>query len=199
MKIGIDIDDTISETYETLFPYAQKYTIEDLGKSGKNEVNQECLTHFYIEAMHKWNEKEDNEFWNKYYKKLITEVNIKTFAKETLEKLHENNKSILITARGENENGTIEKLTKDWLKQKEVPYDELILNATDKVKFAKEHNLDLFIDDSFANCKNISELGIKTFLMDSRMNKTYHDDKVKRVFSWPHIYEEYEKLLKGDK
>ena len=29
MNIGIDIDDTISETFETLLPYAQKYTIED--------------------------------------------------------------------------------------------------------------------------------------------------------------------------
>ena len=30
MNIGIDIDDTISDTYATLFPYAQKYTVEDL-------------------------------------------------------------------------------------------------------------------------------------------------------------------------
>ena len=32
MNIGIDIDDTISETFETLLPYSQKYTIEDLKK-----------------------------------------------------------------------------------------------------------------------------------------------------------------------
>ena len=30
MNIGIDIDDTISETYATLLEYAQKYTIEEL-------------------------------------------------------------------------------------------------------------------------------------------------------------------------
>ena len=27
MNIGIDIDDTISETFEILLPYSQKYTI----------------------------------------------------------------------------------------------------------------------------------------------------------------------------
>ncbi len=31
MIIGIDIDDTISDTYAYIFPYAQKYTIEELG------------------------------------------------------------------------------------------------------------------------------------------------------------------------
>ena len=35
MNIGIDIDDTISETFETLLPYAQKYTIEDLKRESK--------------------------------------------------------------------------------------------------------------------------------------------------------------------
>lgn len=33
MNIGIDIDDTISETYATLLEYAQKYTIEELKRS----------------------------------------------------------------------------------------------------------------------------------------------------------------------
>ena len=30
MKIGIDIDDTIANTHDILFSYAQKYTAEDL-------------------------------------------------------------------------------------------------------------------------------------------------------------------------
>ena len=32
MKIGIDIDDTIANTHDILFSYAQKYTAEDLKK-----------------------------------------------------------------------------------------------------------------------------------------------------------------------
>ncbi len=198
MNIGIDIDDTISETYETLFPYAQKYTIETLGRSGEIDKNQECLTHFYVQAMHKWNEKEDTDFWEKYYKNLIKEVKIKTLAKEVLDKLHENNKIILITARWEMKDGKIGEMTKEWLTQNKIEYDKLILNATDKVKIAKENEIDLFIDDSFKNCKEISNVGIKAFLMDSRLNKVYEDEKIKRVYSWPHIYEEYQKIAKGE-
>ncbi len=199
MNIGIDIDDTISETYETLFPYAQKYTIEDLEKSAEIDKDKECSTHLYIQKMHEWEEDEEKGFWQKYYKNLVSEVNIKTLAKETLEKLHENNRIIIITARWELEDNVIETMTKKWLDEKQVPYDEIVLNATEKVKIAKEYKLDLFIDDSFTNCKEVSKEGIKTFLMDSKMNKSYSDKNVKRVFSWPHIYQEYEKLLKGDK
>ena len=54
MIIGIDIDDTISETYAYLFPYAQKYTIEDLGK-GIESIDRDCITY--------WTEKEDREFF----------------------------------------------------------------------------------------------------------------------------------------
>ena len=41
MNIGIDIDDTISETFETLLPYAQKYTIEALKKESKIYIKDE--------------------------------------------------------------------------------------------------------------------------------------------------------------
>ena len=39
MNIGIDIDDTISETFETLLPYAQKYTIQDLKRESKIKMD----------------------------------------------------------------------------------------------------------------------------------------------------------------
>ena len=55
MNIGIDIDDTISETYATLLEYAQKYTIEELKRSPIiKSFNTE--DHLYIENMHNWNE-----------------------------------------------------------------------------------------------------------------------------------------------
>ena len=57
MNIGIDIDDTISETYATLLEYAQKYTIEEIKRSPIiKSFNTE--DHLYIENMHNWNENE---------------------------------------------------------------------------------------------------------------------------------------------
>lgn len=197
MKIGIDIDDTISETYSTIIPYAQKYTIEELGRSGKtNKV--EAKDHMYTTALLGWNKEEEYGFFSKYYEQYISEVDIKHLAKEYLERLDENNEIYLITARFEIENTNIEEITKKWLKDKGVPYKKLIINAQDKVAVAKEYGIDLFIDDSFKNCKAVSESGIKTLIMDSKVNSDFEINNVTRVYSWPQVYQEYEKILKGE-
>lgn len=198
MNIGIDIDDTISDTYATLFPYAQKYTIEELHKTGRINEDHKCVTHKYVQAMHGWSEEDEQPFWEKYYEKCLSEVNIKAFAKEIIDKLAKDNKIVLITARWDNEEKSIQKLTKQWLKENEVYYDDIILDSQDKLKTAKEYNIDLFIDDSFANCSKIAEAGINTFMMDTKANSEYNDEKITRVYSWPHVYQEYEKIIKGE-
>ena len=86
MNIGIDIDDTISETYATLLEYAQKYTIEELKRSPIiKSFNTE--DHLYIENMHNWNENETARFWKKYYEEIIKKINIKTFAANIIKEL----------------------------------------------------------------------------------------------------------------
>ena len=62
MNIGIDIDDTISETFEALMPYAQLYTIEDLKKQSKINFNTDTSTHFYIQAITGWTKEESEGF-----------------------------------------------------------------------------------------------------------------------------------------
>ena len=197
MKIGIDIDDTISDTYNSLFPYAQKFTIETLGRSGKLNTKQ-AVNHMYVRTMHNWTEAEDHEFLDMYYDTFVKDVKIKPLAKEYLDKLAKDNEIYLITARFPGRSANIKELTIDWLKENEVPYDELIFDAQDKVSIAKNLGLDLFIDDSYTNCKAISESGIKTLIMNSVVNSKFDIDNVTRVFSWPHIYQEYEKILKGE-
>ena len=197
MKIGIDIDDTISDTYSTLLPYAQKYNIEVLGKSGKVKP-LDATDHMYTKALHDWSEKEEYDFLDMYYEKFVKEVDIKHLAKEYIEKLSKDNEIYLITARFESKNKNIANLTKKWLEEKQVPYKELILNTQDKVSIAKEIGIDLFIDDSYKNCKAMSENGIKTFIMDSKVNSNFEIENVVRVYSWPHAYQEYEKILKGE-
>lgn len=190
MNIGIDIDDTISETFETLLPYAQKYTIEDLKRKTEINMNQDFLDHFYIVKMNGWKEQETISFWNKYYGEILKKVNIKKFAAEVINKLkQEGNKIYFITARWDMPNDNIQEITKQWLKKNNVEYDELIINASDKLQLIKEKNIDVFIDDSFKNCKNIAEnSNTKVYMMTSRVNGTFNHEKITRVYSWPEIY-----------
>ena len=191
MNIGIDIDDTISETFETLLPYAQKYTIEDLKRESKVKIDSNMANHFYIVYMNGWNEQEAMDFWSKYYAEILREVNIKKFAKEVINKLkQEGHKIYLITARWDMPNDDVKEITRKWLEENKVEYDKLIINASDKLQLAKENNIDIFIDDSFKNCKTIADnTKAKVYMMTSRVNGSFEDENIKRVYSWPEIYD----------
>ena len=52
----------------------------------------------------------------------------------------------------------------------------------------------IFIDDSFKNCKELLDIGIKTYIFDTRINESLEYEKLERVYSWPHLYQEIEKI-----
>lgn len=192
MNIGIDIDDTIANTYDVLFNYAQNYTINDIGKEIKN-VDRNCITHMYCTEFHNWNQKEDKEFLEKYYEKTVLNVQPKMYAVENIKKLKENGDSIyLITARFLSDKFDVEKLTKEWLEKYKIPYDKLILNSQNKVIVAQENEIDIFIDDSIKNCTQMANAEIKTYMMDTIVNKDFENENIERVYSWPHLYQKIE-------
>lgn len=196
MNIGIDIDDTISETFETLLPYSQKYVKDVLLKKPNLNYNVKCDNHLYIEAMNNWNDEERIEFWKKYYAEMLENVNIKKFAAETINRLRKKgNKIFLITARWNQEGQDTNQITMEWLKKHNVQYDELIIEARKKIDIIKQKCIDVFIDDSFDNCKSAADnLAIKVLMMNSKANERYYDEKVTRVYSWPEI----EYLIEND-
>ena len=176
MNIGIDIDDTIANTYEVMFAYAQKYTVEDL------------TNHFYTRAMHSWTQEEEDKFFEKYYEKIAKETKPFTCAIETLKELQkQGHKLIFITARFEPDYFDVRKTTFDWLEKYKVPYDKVIINPKTKREAAIENNIDIFIDDSYSNCKDVLNAGIESWIMDTRCNRTIKDENITRVYSWPHI------------
>lgn len=191
MNIGIDIDDTISETFETLLPYAQKYTIEELGREGIIDFNKKCINHYYIEEMFNWNKEESVRFWNKYIDEILENVNIKVFASDIIKRLKENGNNIfLITARWNTDNNNVENVTIKWLEDNKVIYDKLFLNAeaNRKVQIVEDNNIDIFIDDSFENCKDVSEkTKAKVYMMNTRVNERFSLENIKRVYSWSEI------------
>ena len=94
MKIGIDIDDTISNTYEVMFNFAQKFTKIDL----KREINppKEEIEKQYTKKFHRWNDEELIKFNNKYSENIFEEIKPKMFAVEVIRKLKEEGNEIYI-------------------------------------------------------------------------------------------------------
>lgn len=194
MNIGIDIDDTISNSYEYLFPWAQFYTIEQLGKEIKN-VKRDEITYLYTKTFHDWTKEEEKEFFKEYYPKLIKEVKPKLFADIMIKKIKDlGHKVFIITARYKTDELDVEFEVRKWLKNNNIEYDELIIDAKNKLDIAINNKIDVFIDDSIKNCEQLYNGGIKTFMMDSIVNAYYKNEKIKRVYSWPHIFQEIRKI-----
>lgn len=80
------------------------------------------------------------------------------------------------------------KITEDWLLENNIQYDNLFMNASDKLQLVKDNHIDVFIDDSYKNCKEISEnTNTKVYMMTSMANKNIEVNNIKRVYSWPEI------------
>lgn len=194
MIIGIDIDDVIANTYEIMFFDAQKFTIEELKRSGKIHKGN-LKTHMYCSEMHNWNKEEEIRFLDEYYESIMREVKPIKYAADTINKLKEEGNIIyLITARFNSKKFDIQETTKKWLEDNHIKYDRLFLNCDKKANIVQQNSVDVFIDDSFKNCKEVSEVGAITYIFNNIINEDFHDEKINRVYSWTQLYQEIKKL-----
>ena len=164
-----------------------QYSLIDTGFISREqaiEIVEDRTNHINDELIEK--------FWYRYNDYSFINDNVIDIIKELKES---GDKIYLITARWNLKDNNIEQITKDWLKENNVKYDKLIINAKEKLKFVKENNIEIFIDDSCRNCKDIEyNSNAKVFIMDTRVNQNLEDEKITRVYSWPHLYKEIKKL-----
>lgn len=196
MKIGIDIDDTIANTFETGMKYAETFT-KDYCHRTYTDVEKRLgsiQSHRHWQEIFEWNDKEEQEFFKEYYEKILREVDIKEEVCDAINKLYIGNELIFITARFETKESSVENLTKSWLKKNQIPYNQLYLGRK-KSEVCVEKGIDIFIDDSYENCKSVQLLNTKVYLMDHVTNRNIEDKSIERVYGWKDLYKklkEYE-------
>ena len=64
------------------------------------------------------------------------------------------------------------------------------LHISDKLTFCKEHGIDVLIEDSYETCRELTDYGIKSILMTTKMNSNIEDKEILRVNNWDEIYKE---------
>lgn len=190
MRIGIDIDDTTVVTVKSMIKYADIYDKKQLGKKGINGNFGLIQNRYYLQALYVWSKEEKFAFFDIYYKNILEECTPLQNAPEVIRKLkEEGNEIFFITARLNNvKNCDTETITKNTLAENNIPYDKLIINASDKLKVCKEYDIDIFIEDSFDTCKELQENGIKSYLMTTKMNENIETGDIERVSCWDEIY-----------
>ena len=189
MNIGIDIDDTLTDIRDKLNLAAEKYANE-LGKETKNEEDK------YVEDSNNGNiyqikygftYEELKYFLSVIHEGITKKEEPRKNCAEIIRKLHnEGHKIYIITARDSEFHEDPYKLSKDWLDKNNIYYDELIVNARNKLEVCQRENIDLFIDDQLANCTKVSEAGIKVIRI-TEYNDIQNGDIINKK-NWNEIY-----------
>ena len=197
MKIGIDIDDTTFLTVKSMLKYADIFEQEILGIPTKRDSFGLIKNRYYLKALYGWDDETKFAFFNKYYKNVLEECTLLPDADKVIQKLKSEGDTIhFITARLMNIRGCdTEYITRKSLSKFNIPYDSLDLHISDKVTFIKEQGIDLYIEDSYETCRELTDNGIKSILMTTKMNKEINDGEITRVNNWVEIYEEIEKYF----
>ena len=178
LTIGIDIDDTIADTFYHIMPSVAEYFNEDINYLKENKISYTSLTP-------KMKEKE-LEFAREYFDKVIPQTPIKPDAAEYIRKIKKlGHRIIIITARNNLFYTDAYKTSSDYLTKNNVQFDELICSF-DKAGICKEQNVDIFIDDSINQCNKVKAVGVKALLFASPINEDNQEHH--KVYNWEDVY-----------
>ncbi len=180
MNIGIDIDDTITDSFEYLMKCVAEYFNYDINYLKENNFSYNNLP--------KNCKKYEYDFAKKYYDKSLPHIPLKEGAREYIKKIKKLGHNIfIITARNTNMYKDPYISTKKQLEINNIYYDKLFCTF-DKVSICKTEKVDLVIDDSIENCIAINNIGIDTLLFNSVLNEKQNVN-IKRVRNWKEIFE----------
>lgn len=196
MKIGIDIDDTTFLTVKSMLKYADIFEEEISGVPTNRDKFGLITNRYYLKVLYGWNDETKFDFFKKYYKDVLEECTMLPNANKVIQKLQKEGDIIhFITARLMNIEGcNTEKITRESLAKFNIPYDFLNLHVSDKVTFFKENNIDICIEDSYETCRQLTDNGIKSILMTTKMNQQIDAGEITRVNNWDEIYREIERI-----
>lgn len=186
MRIGIDIDNVISNFNEMLL---ETYLIHDKELRNTGIINPNAK---YIRTgMFDWSNEEELSFYKDNIEGIAKKLKVKEKAKEYIDRLHSDGHLIyIITGRDNGEYSEPYNMTKKWLDENSIYYDNLILtDAYDihaKSLECLKNDIDIMIDDSVRICSDLITSGITTILMDTPYNRKIN---IKRVKNWEEFYE----------
>lgn len=185
MNIGIDIDNTITNTREVIYTYAQTF-------STANKLAIEAdMKEYLIEKSLGWSQQTAHQFLAQYLPLIYRDVSPKKDAIQIIKQLHQNHKIVLITARNQRD-GNVKTITQEWLDQHDLPYHKLVMNNTEnahyfsKLEACQEYNIDLMIEDHPDVCLELSQ-SLPVLIFDQPYNQHAQSAGIKRIKTWKEV------------
>lgn len=181
MKIGIDVDNTITDTLVVMKQYCKKYNDEVVRRNlSMNEKG------FAAGNLYDWTDEERQYFFDNILPEVFLNVEPKKNAQEIIQKLkQENNEIYIITARTKAKNSY--ELTLKTLQKYNIPYNELVIQK-DKKQYCIDNNIDILLDDEPQNIKSVSEI-IPVIVFEAIHNEECNGNNIIKVKTWNEAYE----------
>ena len=171
MKIGIDIDNVIANTFQDLSGYFNQFM----------RVQADPIE--VIRIMRKDKLKMLAYYFAAWKSKIMTQVSLVEGAAETIREWHNEHDIKLITSRL----FIFNRQTRHWLQQHNIPYNELH-HAREKTKHQKANGCEVFIEDNLEECEILADHCERVFLFDHPWNRVPVAKKnIIRIKNWKEI------------
>ena len=186
MKLGIDLDGIVVDTYRRVVEYYnKKYNKEiNLNDFPSHTKVAKFLNEFY--------ELEKNVATNQWKEDILEvfETSSAVFgAIDTLKSFHDEGIELFYISARPNLQG-VQETTRDWLSKHKAPCREnLIINQETKLEVSRQLGISYFIEDAPHHITTLSEGGIKTICLSTNYNSQSVGDNVTRVNNWNEISE----------
>lgn len=182
MRIGVDIDGVISDSYTVWLQELNQYY-------GKNiTVLEDYEMHLVFDVP--WDDM--NNFFVQNVQKLFSIPKPMKGAKEGIETLlAEGHEVIYVTARTPDE----EEYTFDWMSKHGIPHEQILFSGLkSKVDLVKQWQLEIFIEDYMKNAEVIAELGLPVLLLNASYNQGELPQGVMRCADWSEILKDIRQI-----
>ena len=189
MKIGIDIDNTITTTIPLLKQFCVIYNHEVVKRNLELHDDGFATYNFFD-----WTREEDMDFCKKHLEEVITNVKVKKDAGEVIKKLRrEGNYICIITARKKPQLNDPYLLTKNYLDKNGIEYDQLLVGCEDKLSYCLDNCIDIMIDDEPQNITSISKK-IPVIALEGIHNIKCKGPNIIKVDDWNEVYEKIQHI-----
>lgn len=167
MRIAIDVDDTLNVVDR--FGRASEY----IARKGLPFRLVDRDTNFFVK-MYDWQKADVDEYMRcGGGLAAFTEAQAREGAREALAAFKAaGHEVIILTARMSDWFGDPAAVTRAWLTEHEIPFDDIVAERWEKGAYCAEHNVSVLIDDNPEICLRAQELGVCAVLARRPHNRT---------------------------
>lgn len=178
MNIAVDIDDTLTNSFDYFLPFVAKYfgaTVEELKRKNISYSNLPI----------EWKDREI-EFGKTYYDSIVPDTPFKKDAAWAMQKLREmGHRVVIITGRTTDFYTDPYKTTREELANGKIVYDKLICTL-EKAAACIDEKIDILIDDMPDNCEAAAKIGVQAIFFNSKANQET-EVEFPRVSNWKEV------------